>query len=107
MGDLVTYLKHLIFSHFEWQHTFFPPLQLRELCPRLGEVMLVVISEINPKICSIRLLCEGFFAHFFSSYRQGYHTKDVQMFLELANEQDHWGANYAQQKQSTIAEVGQ
>ena len=68
--------------------------------------MSVVISEINPKSCYNRLLCEGFFAHFFSSYRRGYNTKDVQMFLELANEQDHWGANYAQQKQSTTDEVG-
>lgn len=87
--------------------TYFPftPLQLRELCPHLGEVMSVVISEINPEICSIRLLCEGFFAHFFSSYRQGYHTMDVQKFLELANEQYHWGADYAQA--TTAHQVGQ
>ena len=36
---------------------------------------------------------EGFFAHFFSPYRWGYHTEDVKWFLELINEQEQWGAN--------------
>ena len=36
---------------------------------------------------------EGLFAHFFSPYRRGYDTEDVQWFLELANEQEQWGAN--------------
>ena len=55
---------------------------------------------------------EGFFAHFFSPYREGYHTEDVQWFLELANQQEQWRANYAQHqshehhKQVTTTEVG-
>ena len=36
---------------------------------------------------------EGLFAHFFSPYRRGYDTEDVQWFLELANKQKQWGAN--------------
>ena len=36
---------------------------------------------------------EGLFAHFFSPYRRGYDTEDVQWFLELANKQKQWKAN--------------
>ena len=55
---------------------------------------------------------EGFFAHFFSPYRRGYHTEDVQWFLELANKQEQWRTNYAQHqlhehhKQVSTTEVG-
>ena len=38
----------------------------------------------------IKLLMEGFFAHFFSSHRPAYHTEDVEWFLKLANQQDDW-----------------
>ena len=90
-------------------------LQLRRICPNLAEVASVavkVISETSSKIYSIRFLVEGFFAHFFSPYRRGYHTEDVQWFLELANKQEQWRASYAQHqlhehhKQVSTTEVG-
>ena len=55
-----------------------------------------MISVTLKVIYSTRFLLEGFFAHFFSSYQRGHHTEDVQWFLELANKQEHWGANSAQ-----------
>ena len=76
--------------------------QLKVQCPRLPEVTSVVIDIISetsfsPSLhCdshSVRLLLEGLFAHFFSPYRRSYDTKDVQWFLELANEQVNWRAN--------------
>ena len=51
------------------------------------------ISETTSRVRTVRLLVEGFFAHFFSSYRHGYHTEDVQWFLELANKQEQWRAD--------------
>ena len=33
---------------------------------------------------------EGLFAHFFSPHRPGYHHKDMEWFLELANQQEDW-----------------
>ena len=77
-----------------------PKLKVR--CPRLAEVTSVVVEIISetsfsPSLHrdsrSVRLLMEGLFAHFFSPYRRGYDTEDVQWFLELANEQEQWGAN--------------
>ena len=47
---------------------------------------------------------EGLFAHFFSPYRRGYHTKDVQWFLELANKQEHWKTNPLKCDQSVKVE---
>ena len=76
--------------------------QLKVRCPRLAEITSVaveVISEtsFSPSLHrdsrSVRFLMEGLFAHFFSPYRRGYDTEDVQWFLELANEQEQWGAN--------------
>lgn len=49
--------------------------------------------------CSDRLLMEGLLAHFFSPYQCVYHTEDVQWFLELANEQKHWGTNLTEDAQ--------
>ena len=57
-------------------------------------------------ICSTQFLLEGFFAHFFSSYRRGYHREDVQWFLELANKQEHWGANHAQYQLPNQESIG-
>ena len=73
-------------------------------------VAVKVISATNSKTYSIRFLLEGFFAHFFSPYRRDYLMKDVQWFLELANKQEQWGANYGQHvhhKQVTKPEVRQ
>ena len=42
---------------------------------------------------SVQLLIEGLFAHFFSAYRCGYNSDDVQWFLKLSNEQEQWKAN--------------
>ena len=76
--------------------------QLKVQCPRLAEVTSVVVEIISetsfsPSLHrdsrSVRLLMEGLFAHFFSPYRRGYDTEDVQWFLALANEQEQWGAN--------------
>ena len=77
-------------------------LQLKECCPRLSEVTSVIVEVISEEniylshhhgSCSVRLLLEGLFAHFFSPDRPGYHTEDVQWFLELANKQEQWKAN--------------
>lgn len=38
----------------------------------------------------MRLLVEGLFEHFFSAYRPDYHQDDVDWFLELTNQQQHW-----------------
>ena len=54
---------------------------------------LKIISETTSRVRSVCHLVEGFFAHFFSSYRHGYHTEDIQWFLELANKQEQWGAD--------------
>ena len=78
----------------------------------VASVAVKVISETYSQNCSIRFLMEGFFAHFFSPYRRGYHTEDIQWFLELANKQQQWTANYAQHqlrehhKQVATTEVG-
>ena len=55
-----------------------------------------MISVTLKVISSTRFLLESFFAHFFSPYRHCYHTEDFQWFLELANKQEHLGANHAQ-----------
>ena len=36
---------------------------------------------------------ESLFAHFFSPCRQGFHSEDVEWFLELANKQEQWRAH--------------
>ena len=64
--------------------------QLKGCCPRLAEVTSIVCNHDS---CSVRLLMEGLFAHFFSPYRKHYNTEDIQWFLELANEQEQWEAN--------------
>ena len=64
--------------------------QLKGCCPNLEEV--TVANEVINN-CSVMPFMEGLFAHFFSPYRRDYHTKDVQWFLELANEQKQWTAN--------------
>ena len=78
------------------------PLQRRDQFPHLADVTSVaveIISEtsFSPSLHrdnhSVRLLMEGLFAHYFSSQRRGYHYEDVRWFLQLANEQEQWGAN--------------
>lgn len=96
--------------------TSLSPLQLRGYCPHLPEVVsaaVKVIQETSSNVYSIRFLVEGFFAHFFSPYRRGYHTEDIQWFLEFANKQEQWGASYAQhqvhehhEQQVNTTEVG-
>lgn len=90
-------------------------IQLKGHCPRLAEVTSVAEEVIfsSCDICSVRLFMEGLCAHFFSPYWRHYHTKDIQWFLEWANEQEHWGTNpleHAQQQehQQSVArsEVG-
>ena len=76
--------------------TFIP--QQKGHRPNLAEMMSVTLEMISetsflPRYRSIQLFVEGLFAHFFSPYRHGYHTEDVQWFLELANKQEHWKAN--------------
>ena len=57
-------------------------------------MMSVTLEVMNiSRIRSVRLLVEGLFAHFFSPYRWGYNTEDIQWFLELANKQENWRAN--------------
>ena len=70
--------------------------QLKMHCPRLIEVVDIISeTSFSPSLHhdsrSVQLLMEGLFAHFFSPYRRGYHTEDIQWFLELANKQEHWG----------------
>ena len=65
-----------------------------------------MISVTLKVIYSTRFRLEGFFAHFFSSYRRGYHREDVQWFLELANKQKHWGANHAQYQLPNQESIG-
>ena len=60
--------------------------QLKGCCPNLEEV---TANEVIDN-CLVMLFMEGLFAHFFSPYRRDYHTKDVQYFLKLANEQKQW-----------------
>ena len=49
-----------------------------------------------------QLLIEGLFAHFFSAYRCGYNSDDVQWFLKLSNEQEQWKANPLQSTQHQL-----
>ena len=59
----------------------------------MASVTLKIMSETTSRVSSVQLLVEGLFAHFFSSYRHGYHTEDVQWFLEQANKQEQWRAD--------------
>ena len=73
----------------------YPFFQLIGCRPNLEEMVLVtleILSETTTfsRVRSVRLLVEGLFAHFFSMYRHGYHTEDIQWFLELANKQENW-----------------
>ena len=68
----------------------------------MEEVMSVAVEAIfflRPDICSVGFFMEGLFAHFFSPYRRGYQPKDVQLFLQLANNKKYLRHNFLENTQ--------
>lgn len=74
-------------------------LQLHNGVPHLADVTAVAVeilcdTTFSPSLHrdnqNVRLLMEGLFEHFFSSYRPSYHPEDAHWFMELANDQTQW-----------------
>ena len=93
----------LLFSVFPLFMIYFYHSQLQGACPRLGEIITVILEELlndSPTFVAesdpsqIRHIVEGLLAHFFSVHLTAYNSEDILWLLEMANMQTQWQATY-------------
>ena len=74
-------------------------LQLHKDVPNLNDVTTVVMKvfalpEFRTETYQVEDIFEGLLAHFFCKHQSSYNLQDIRWFLQIANRQFQWQANY-------------